>query len=394
MSWAIGTATVIVLYAYVGFPLHLWLRSVLFPRPWREGEKVPHVSVVIAAYNEERSIAERIDNLLASDFPADHLEIIIGSDGSSDSTHEIVKRYAEFGVRLEEMPRQGKGPTLNAAVIQATGELLIFSDANTEFASDTLRRLVRPFTDPEVGGVAGSQVYRRGTEGSSTADGERWYWNYDQWLKSLQSRGGSVTSATGAIYAIRRDLYEPVPSGAMDDFFISTGVIRHGYRLVYMSSARAFEPVAEQEGVEFSRKWRVIMQGLHAVACRRDLLNPLQYGFYSWQLFTHKILRRLVGLPVLMLMVALPCYWNSGIVFQVATVVEAMMVLLAVAAWMRPKARFAQSKPIVLLVYFAMVNAAAFAAIWSLIWGRKVYHWEPERHQLGTGASNQAGKST
>ncbi len=393
MIWIAGFAVAFIFYAYIGFPLLLWIRCVLFPRPWLEADQNPDLSVVIAAYNEARNIGDRIENLFASNYPADRLEIIIGSDGSTDATNEIVQRYRDRRVKLVDMPRQGKGATLNAAVHAAAGEILVFSDANTEFDANTLSQLTRPYADPKVGGVAGNQVYRRGSGGSSTADGERWYWNYDQWLKRLQSCAGSVTSATGAVYSIRRELFEPVPYGAMDDFYISTGVIQRGYRLVYAAKARAFEPVAEQEGVEFSRKWRVIMQGLHAVACRRELMNPLRFGFYSWQLFSHKVLRRLVGLPVLVLLIALPCYWNQGIWFQLATAIEFACLGIILFALRRPRARFAQSKPVVLIVYFAMVNAAAIAAVCSLIRGRRVYRWEPERHQLDSVADGRSTES-
>ena len=380
MIWLIGCSVVTVLYAYLGFPLLLWLRSLLFPRSWKEGDETPRVSVVIAAYNEQHSIGARLDNLLLCDYPHDQLEIIIGSDGSIDATHDIVKQYSDRNVKLIELPRQGKGATLNKAVATAEGDVLVFSDANTQFATDTLRQLMRPFKDSNVGGVAGKQVYSRGERRSTTADGERWYWNYDQTLKRLQSRAGSVTSATGAIYAIRRELFEPVPAGAMDDFFISTGVVRRGYRLVYGEQARAFEPVAEEEGVEFSRKWRVVMQGLHAVVFRRDLLNPCRYGFYSWQLFSHKILRRIVGLPILFLMLVCPWYWNSGVVYQIMTVLEVIALALVIFALKRPQSRLSQSKPVVVMMYFGMVNIACLAAIWSLFWGRRVYRWEPERH--------------
>lgn len=382
MIWLIVLASVFVFYAYFGFPLLLWCRAVLRPRSTRAAMYMPSVSVIIAAYNEQHSIGDRIENLLSSDYPIDRLEIVIASDGSSDRTHQIVRQYEDRGVKLMELPRGGKGAALNAAAQIARGDVLVFSDANTEFAADAISQLMRPLADPGVGGVAGNQVYRKSAQGSSTADGERCYWNYDQWLKLMQSRGGSVTSATGAIYAVRREFYEPVPAGAMDDFFISTSVIRRGFRLVYCPEARAFEPVAEAEGVEFSRKWRVIMQGLHAVACRRELLNPFRYGFYSWQLLSHKVLRRMVGLPVLAILVMLPLQWNQGVAFQLATLLAYGAVVLALACWNMPSTRLAQSRPAVLLVYFAMVNAAALAAIWSLLGGRRVYRWEPERHAM------------
>ena len=169
------------------------------------------MSVVIAAYNEERVIGDRIENALALDYPSDALEILVASDGSTDATAAIVARYAGRGVRLLSLPRQGKIRALDAAVLEATGEILVFSDANTMCAPDALRALVRNFADPGIGGVAGHTGYRLEVNSESSARGESLYWDYDTWLKHLESLTGSVVSAHGGLYAVRRALYRPVP---------------------------------------------------------------------------------------------------------------------------------------------------------------------------------------
>src|SRR5690606_17545782 len=152
----------------------------------------PFVSVVIIAHNEERVIGAKIDNMLALDYPADKLEILIGSDGSDDRTHEIVRQYEDRGVKLLIAPRQGKIPTLNATVRQAQGEILVFSDANSMFAPRALLAMTRCFADDNVGGVAGDQRYNADS-GNAASLGERVYWSYDRFLKKMQSRAGSVT---------------------------------------------------------------------------------------------------------------------------------------------------------------------------------------------------------
>jgi cellulose synthase/poly-beta-1,6-N-acetylglucosamine synthase-like glycosyltransferase len=389
MIWIFWISIAIAVYAIVGFPALLWLRATFAPRPWRPSpqQESPKISVVIAAYNEARDIGARIDNLLVQDYPADRLEIIIASDGSDDGTNEIVSGYSTRGVRLLALPRQGKAITLNCGAAAAKSDVIVFSDANTHFPEGALRALVRPFADPEVGGVAGNQIYLRSNRSSSTADGERIYWGFDQWLKSLQSRAGSVTSATGAIYAIRRELYDPAPSDAMDDFFVSTGVIQHGYRLVYAEDAHAFEPVAESEGVEFSRKLRVITQGLQAVVYRRGLLNPFRFGFYSWQLFTHKVLRRLLGVVFLIAAAVAPALWSDGLVYQVAVVAESLFALVALAAWRLQGTRWGKWKPLSLVSYVVMVNAAALLAVWAILRGDRIHRWEPERHANDSSSS-------
>ncbi len=388
MTWIFWIAMASVVYAYAGFPLMLWLRARLMARPHREEDHTPTVSIVIAAYNEARHIGQRIDNLLDQDYPSDRMETIIASDGSSDDTNEIVQRYADHNVHLLALPRQGKGLALNAGAAIATGDILVFTDANTHYPPDSIRQLVRPFADQEVGGVAGNQVYLRGKLASSTADGERLYWNFDQWLKSLQSRAGSVTSATGAIYAIRRPLYNPVPSGAMDDFYVSTGVVQQGYRLVYAHEARAIEPVAQAAGVEFARKLRIITQGLQTVIYRRELLNPIRYGFYAWQLFSHKVWRRLVGVPLLAMMLVCPWLWNHGLIYKIAFGFEMAFTALFFLAFALRETRWAKWKPLALAWYFLMVNTAAMLSVVAILRGHRIRRWEPERHQLGVPSGN------
>src|SRR5690606_37094206 len=230
-------------YTYVLFPAILFVRGLLWRKPYRAEDITPSVSMIIAAYNEAASIGEKLENVLTLDYPRDCLEVIVASDGSTDDTESIVARYADRGVKLLALPRQGKAGALNTAVASARGEVLVFSDANSAYAPDAIRQLVRPFADPDVGGVAGNQVYlsqKRGADGAAqTGDGERTYWGFDRLLKQIQSEAGNTISATGAIYAIRRSLFPGVPEGVTDDFATSTAVIAQGYRLVFAPGAQA-----------------------------------------------------------------------------------------------------------------------------------------------------------
>jgi len=384
-------AVALILYTYALFPLLVLVRGSLFARPVRTSpsqDPLPTVSVVIAAYNEEGHIGARIENLLGQEYPADSLRILIASDGSSDRTDEIVRSYADRGVQLIAGPRLGKGQTLNAAVAQATGDLLVFSDANTHFRPDAIRALVRPFADPGVGGVAGNQVYERDPGDSRTAQGEIAYWNFDRLMKDYQSRAGSVTSATGAIYAIRRESYRPVPPYAMDDFVISTGVVATGARLVFAADAVALEPVAVAAGAEFSRKIRVITQGLYAVRVMRELLNPLRHGFYAHQLMWHKILRRITVLPLLAILAVSPWLWQQGAVYQLAVGAElAVYCGLALGVALH-QIRPATSRLGSLAFYFCMVNAAALIAIVNNLGGRHILTWTPA-HEPAAGPESE-----
>jgi cellulose synthase/poly-beta-1,6-N-acetylglucosamine synthase-like glycosyltransferase len=369
----------LIVYTYAVFPLLILIRGRLLERPVVKSDHTPSLSVIIAAYNEEVHIGNRIENLLGQDYPLDRVQILIASDGSSDRTEEIVRSYADRGVQLIAGPRRGKGQTLNAAVEHATGDILVFSDANTHFLPDALRALVRPFADPGVGGVAGNQVYERDTDGDESASGERAYWDFDRLMKEAQSRAGSVTSATGAIYAIRRAFYHPAPDYTPDDFSISIGVIAEGTRLVFAADAVALEPVAASSDAEFARKVRYITQGLYAVRLHRALLNPFRFGFYSFQLAWHKILRRVMALPLLAILAISPWLWKHGPGYQLVIAGQAAFYGLVILGFALERTRGKSWKLPALAYYFFMVNAAALIAIVNNLRGRHVLWWTPSR---------------
>jgi len=193
-------------YGYAGYPLLIAVVGKLRARLVRRAPVTPTMTLIIAAYNEEAGIAERLENALGVDYPQAALDVLVASDGSSDATAAIVAGYAPRGVRLLQLPRQGKIPALNEAVRHATGEILVFSDANIHFHPQALRALARNFADPAVGGVAGNSTYHLPADGESSSRGEGLYWRYDSWLKEMESRTGSIVSAHGGLYAIRRDL--------------------------------------------------------------------------------------------------------------------------------------------------------------------------------------------
>ena len=381
-------ASALIGYTYAGFPILVVLRAKLRPRPHRTADVTPSVSVVIAAHDEERSIGDRVDNLLAVDYPADCLEIVIASDGSSDRTVGEARRRDDPRVRVLDLPRTGKANALNAAVGASAGEILVFSDANTAYAPDAIRRLVRSFADPDVGGVAGNQVYLPSADKGGPADpttaaavgaGERSYWDFDRLLKDAESLGGSVISATGAIYAIRRDLFRAVPDGVTDDFMTSTRVIAAGRRLVFEPDAVALEPVAGSSRGEYRRKVRIMTRGLRGVAMARELLDPRRYGFYSLQLFTHKVLRRLMAVPLLVIAATSVTLWDDGPLYRLAVLGQAAVYGLG-ATGLALRGHAAGRRPwFSLPAFFLLVNIASLHAAWNLLTGRRIDRWQPAR---------------
>ena len=375
----------VVLYAYAGYPLLILLRGWLWPKPYRMARVTPKISLVICCHNEEQSIGEKLENVLALDYPEDELEVLVASDGSTDRTAEIVRGYCGPRVQLLELPRSGKARALNAAVARASGEILVFSDANSMYAADALREIVQPFADETVGGVAGNQVYRKSYTAGAAASGEQGYWSFDRWLKILQSRSGNT---------IRRGLFREVPEGVTDDFVTSTRVIEQGYRLVFAAGAVCHEPVAGGAKAEFGRKVRVITRGLRGVLAVRGLLNPLRYGFYSLQLFSHKVIRRLVAIPLVVLAIVTPLLWPAGWFYQLATLAEAAFVAAAAAGWLLARAGRRVPRLPGIPFYFCMVNAAVLCAVWNIARGRKIVVWDPHRGSETAGATSASNPSS
>ena len=366
-------------YTYAGFPALVLARGRLRPRPHREEPVTPTVSIVIAARNEEASLGGKLDNLAALDYPAERLEVLIASDGSEDGTNELVAARAHDRLRLVDLPRGGKAATLNAAVAQARGDILVFSDANSMFAPDAVRRLVAPFADPEVGGVAGDQRYVADGGEAAVAGGERSYWSLDRAIKLAESRGGHVISATGAIYAVRRSLFREVPASSTDDFATSTGVIAQGHRLVFAPDAVAYEAVGASAEVEFSRKVRVMTRGLNGVIIRRELLDPRRHGFYALQLLSHKVLRRLMAIPLIVLAASATALWRRSPFYAAAAAAQVSVYLVGVLGLLAGRRPRARGKLVAAPTFFVLVNAASLQALLNVVRRRDIARWEPGR---------------
>ena len=370
-----------LVYAYGGFSLLIILVGWLRRRKVRQKPITPRISLIIPVWNEQEAIASRLDNALALDYPKNSLEIIVASDGSDDRTHEIVSKYAKQGVKLLSFPRRGKIYALKDTVEQTTGEILVFSDANSMYKKNALRMLARNFADAEVGGVCGNQIYEKNNNGDTSGKGESLYWSYDKWLKRMQSMTGSIVSAHGAIYAIRRNLYQPPASADVtDDFAISTAVIEQGSRLVFESEAIAYEEPTSDAEREFSRKVRIMNRGLRSVILRKRLLNPFRYGFYSVILFSHKILRRLVPFILLILLMSSFLLNSTSNFYFGITVAQVLFYALAASGFLLRNNSLGRLKFLYIPFFYCLANAAALVAIVKLLSGKRVELWQPQRH--------------
>jgi cellulose synthase/poly-beta-1,6-N-acetylglucosamine synthase-like glycosyltransferase len=301
--WMFWGSLASVGYAYVGFPAIAVVRGLLRREERHDDAATPTVSVVIAAHNEGAVIARKLENVLALDYPRDRLEVVVASDGSTDDTAGRVLAVGSDRVRLLDLPRRGKGPTLNDAVDASAGEILVFTDADVMTPPDAMRHLVAPFADPHVGGVA-AEKRDRGGAGAARAS-----WRARRTVQRMLSRGGSVSSAQGTLHALRRELYRPLPPDVLDDFAIPAQALLAGRRLVYAPGA-VFSPLPgafatdTPRTVQFRRRVRLTVLWLRAVWTARELLNPLRHGFFAFQLLSHKLLRRVLFVPLIALMPA------------------------------------------------------------------------------------------
>lgn len=303
MEWVFWSALGVILYVYLGYPVLLACGARWRSRLVRKGVWTPSISVVMAVHNEAAVIRAKIDNLLALHYPVDRFDLVVVSDGSTDGTDELVARYEARGVRLIRFPiHRGKAEVLNAGVAAARGEIVVFVDARQRIDALALRRLAANFADGMVGAVSG-RLRLGALEGHDT-EGFGAYWSYEVWLRRQESRIDSTLGATGALYAIRRCLWEPVPSDTiLDDVLVPMRIVMAGYRVVYEPEALAFDRLAEQVGDEFARKVRTLAGNFQLLGRYPSLLNPRRNRVW-FQYLSHKVGRLAVPFCLLLLLIS------------------------------------------------------------------------------------------
>jgi cellulose synthase/poly-beta-1,6-N-acetylglucosamine synthase-like glycosyltransferase len=369
---------VLTAYAYVGYPVLIFILSRLFSRPVRKADITPKVSLIITAYNEERDIAAKLDNTLALDYPLDKLELIVASDCSSDRTDEIVRSYGVRGVCLHRRPeRLGKSVAQNHAVKLASGEILVFSDATTMYAPDAVRQIVRSFADPQVGCVAGQLIY---VDQATTAVGQgcRSYWNYEKFIKESESRAGSLIGVSGCLYAVRRSSYARLALDMSSDFVIATEIHLQGQRTVYERDAVAMEDTNKRSRDEFRMRVRIIEQTFSAMHRYGAALDLRQHGLFAFQLISHKVMRYAVPFFLLAALVLNLLLAGESPFYRLAIIAQAAFYLAAAAGWLGERLRL-RLGVLALPYYFVLANAASVVAFIQFMRGNAHVLWEPIR---------------
>jgi sugar transferase (PEP-CTERM/EpsH1 system associated) len=353
---------------------------------------------VISAFNEDRTIRTKIENSVALDYPPDRLEVLVVSDASTDNTDRIVEEYKGRGVTLLRLSeRRGKTVGLNAAMQVARGEIVVFSDANILYHQDALRHLVSNFADPAVGCVTGNSCYIDQSHSAAHRQ-ENTYWGYERFVRTLESQVGSTVGGDGAIFAIRRELYTPLPPEAINDLVTPLQIVVRGYRAVFEPKAVGFEPSAGDFVGEFRRKHRIVNRSWWGVMSVPGVLNPWRAGLFAWQMWSHKVLRWL-ALPLVIIaaagcFMAFPLGWEYqlGAWGFTASLIAAGFGAL-VSRRSGRAARLLQA-----ILYFYLVNCAAILGIARAVTGRVEVLWTPERkgrnQSLGAPLSPQATRMT
>ncbi|HEX8560205.1 MAG TPA: glycosyltransferase family 2 protein [Pyrinomonadaceae bacterium] len=388
LFWA-GAAA--LAYAYAGYPALVWLVSRLRPRAVARAAAEPSVTVIITAYNEERDLAAKLENTLALDYPKEKLEIIVASDCSSDRTDEIARSFAGRGVWLHRQPeRLGKTAAQNAAVELARGEVVLFSDATTLYRSDVLRAMAPNFADASVGCVAGKLIY---VDPGATAvgSGAKSYWGYETFLKTHESRACSLIGASGCLYAVRRSAYVPLYNEACSDFIIATKMVEQGLRAVYEPAAVCTEETNRRADKELRMRVRVITQTYTDLWRHRSMMNPLRSGFYAVELLSHKVMRYLVPVFLVVVLASSAALAPRSWFYAAAFAGQALFYAAALAGWLLGRAGV-KFKPLALPAYFVLANAACVIAFYKFAAGERYARWEPIREPAAAAAAARGGE--
>jgi cellulose synthase/poly-beta-1,6-N-acetylglucosamine synthase-like glycosyltransferase len=375
--WACCSA---LLYVYVLYPPMVRILAAAFGRPVRRGQELLRVTIVVTVYNEEKSMQAKLENLQALNYPADLIDIVVASDASTDATDEIAANFDPRRVRLLRVEgRLGKTGCQNAAASGARGEIIAFTDATTRLHADALKHLVENFADPEIGCVGGRLIYVTDVENVTGRGGEM-YWSYELRLRAAESSLGSLIGVSGCLYAVRKEAYRPIHPSLISDFVIAMKMREQGLRTVLAPEAICFEATLEKGNLELSMRVRVAIRSLNALIRERRFLNPLRYRLFSWQLWSHKLLRY-----------ASPMLWlgalaaNLELVRQMPFSAYLVLLLAQTALLAAGTVGFllqGRRRDLGLFghpYYFLLTNVAALLATLHYVRGERMVTWKPIR---------------
>lgn len=291
MNWLFWSAIALVIYTYIGYPVQLWLTSRLLPKPVLRGSQTPEVVMIVVGHNEAHRIEAKIRTCLNQDYPADKLSVLVVSDGSTDRTHDIVNGFNDARVQLLACPtRRGKAACLNDGVAHTQAPIIVFTDARQRLHSQAVAKLVANFSDPSIGAVSGELEFEQ-DDGTPFAEGIGAYWLYEKFIRNREALTGSVVGVTGALYAIRRQCFNPIPAETiLDDVAIPMLAAMQGWRVSFESGAMAYDAPSSDAAKEKIRKVRTLAGNFQLISLFEGLLNPLRNPLWG-RFVAHKMLR-------------------------------------------------------------------------------------------------------
>jgi cellulose synthase/poly-beta-1,6-N-acetylglucosamine synthase-like glycosyltransferase len=369
---------IIMFYSYFGYPLTLFFFSLFSSnKVLKDDNYTPEVSLLIAAYNEEGTIADKIKNSLELDYPKDKIEIVIVSDGSTDRTDEIVKSFESSGIRLFRVEgRVGKTEARNQAVLAMRREIIVFSDATAVYEKDAIRKLVRNFADSTVGMVSGNLTYFEKGQ-SSMGLATKLYWNYEKAIKKAQSKLYTLTGAVGCINAFRRRLYHVLPPNIIEDFTEPLMIVAQNYRIVYEEEAVSYERTTQKPSQEFKMRVRVIRGGMKGFLYASRRLNFKEHSLVLFQLFGHKVLRWLMPVFLILLFIVNLLSFSFSHNMAVDFLMMAQLICYSIALlgmmWKPPGVI---GKVFSIPAYFVIINAASLKALFLTLTTDLEATWE------------------
>lgn len=380
ISYIFWISIILVIYTFVGYGIILLILvkiKGLFKVKQRKITKTsPGITLLIAAFNEEEFITKKIENSLQLDFPKDKIQFLFITDGSSDKTPIIIREYPQ--IRLMHLPeRQGKTSAIERAMPEATGEIVVFSDANALLNQEALKNIIRHFDDERVGVVAGEKrILQRNVE-EATGAGEGFYWKYESKLKQWDYELYSVMGAAGELFAIRKRLFEPMPRDIIiEDFYLSFKIVQKGFKIAYEPNAYAIEEPSASIKEELKRKARIAAGGIQAIVRLKELLNPFKYGVVTFQYISHRVLRwTFAPLGLLFILVTNIVLLSQGWVYQLLFACQVLFYLLAFAGFFFEKKRI-RIKLVFIPYYFCMMNYAVYLGFIRFMKGSQSVVWE------------------
>lgn len=370
-------AVLLLFYTYAGYPAAVYALGRLRPRPVHRGEFTPPVTVVIVAYNEGPRIARKLDSCLAQIYPPDQLRVLVVSDGSDDDTGERVRRLASPRVRLLAFDtRRGKAACLNDAIAACQTEYVILTDARQRLAPDAVRRLMGNFADATVGGVSGELVFED-SSGSGFARSVDAYWRYERFLRYWEGVTGSVVGVTGALYAIRKDCYRPIPGGTiLDDVLVPMNIVMSGLRVGFDADARAYDLPSSDPVQERRRKRRTLAGNYQLLSACPALLSPWRNPLWL-RFLSHKLLRLVAPFAMAAavaanLVLAAASSWYGGLLIAHA----GFYVLALMGVVWPPALRFGAVR---MAATFVRFNWFAVLGLVEFLRNRKAHLWHSQR---------------